>query len=124
MPAREPVIGIDLGTSYSCVAVVEKNQPMVIPNEWGEKTHASVVSFLEDGRIQVGNDPPRTGNPHAPEGRSPDCADIPFGGSSGCHHSRRHLDDVIGDDALDPREICQVRNDRCRSSHRDVPRWP
>jgi molecular chaperone DnaK len=56
MPAREPVIGIDLGTSYSCVAIVENGQPVVIANEWGEKTHASVVSFLEDGRIQVGND--------------------------------------------------------------------
>src|SRR4030042_582512 len=56
MPAREPVIGIDLGTSYSCVAMVENGRPAVIANEWGEKTHASVVSFLEDGRIQVGND--------------------------------------------------------------------
>ncbi len=56
MPAREPVIGIDLGTSYSCVAIVENGKPAVIANEWGEKTHASVVSFLEDGRVQVGND--------------------------------------------------------------------
>jgi molecular chaperone DnaK len=55
----EPVIGIDLGTSYSCVAVFENGKPVVIPNEWGERTQASVVSFYEDGRVQVGNDAKR-----------------------------------------------------------------
>jgi len=59
MPAHEPVLGIDLGTSYSCVSIVEDGQPIVIPNEWGERTQASVVSFLNDGRIQVGNDAKR-----------------------------------------------------------------
>ena len=54
--AHEPVIGIDLGTSYSCVAVVEDGQPIVIPNEWGEYTQASVVSFIDPQRVQVGND--------------------------------------------------------------------
>src|SRR5687767_14501379 len=53
--ADEIAIGIDLGTSYSCVAVVQNGEPVVIPNEWGEKTHASVVSFLEDGSVLVGN---------------------------------------------------------------------
>ncbi len=48
-------IGIDLGTSYSCVSILENGQPAVIPNEWGERTHASVVSFLEDGTVLVGN---------------------------------------------------------------------
>jgi molecular chaperone DnaK len=48
-------VGIDLGTSYSCVSVVLDGQPTVIPNEWGEMTHASVVSFLEDGSVLVGN---------------------------------------------------------------------
>src|SRR5947208_224712 len=48
-------IGIDLGTSYSCVSLIENAQPVVIPNEWGERTHASVVSFLEDGTVLVGN---------------------------------------------------------------------
>ncbi len=55
----EPVIGIDLGTSYSCVSIMMEGQPEVIPNEWGERTQASVVSFLDDGRIQVGNDAKR-----------------------------------------------------------------
>jgi len=48
-------IGIDLGTSYSCVAIVKDGVPTVLPNEWGELTHASVVSFLEDGTVLVGN---------------------------------------------------------------------
>src|SRR3954466_10787563 len=53
--ADDIAIGIDLGTSYSCVSVVQNGEPIVIPNEWGERTHASVVSFLEDGSVLVGN---------------------------------------------------------------------
>ena len=53
---RRIAVGIDLGTSYSCVAVCDENGvPQVLPNEWGERTHASVVSFLEDGTVLVGN---------------------------------------------------------------------
>src|SRR5258708_6637362 len=48
-------IGIDLGTSYSCVSLIENGAPVVIPNEWGERTHASGVSLLEDGTVLVGN---------------------------------------------------------------------
>jgi molecular chaperone DnaK len=48
-------VGIDLGTSYSCVAAVLDGAPQVIPNEWGEHTHASVVSFLPEGSVLVGN---------------------------------------------------------------------
>ncbi len=59
MAQSDVVIGIDLGTSYSCVAIVQDGQPVVLPNEWGERTHASVVSFMEDGRIMVGNDAKR-----------------------------------------------------------------
>ncbi len=53
--ADEVAIGIDLGTSYSCVSYMQDGVPTVIPNEWGERTHASVVSFLEDGTVLVGN---------------------------------------------------------------------
>jgi molecular chaperone DnaK len=53
--ADEIAVGIDLGTSYSCVAYVDGDQAVVMPNEWGERTHASVVSFLEDGTVLVGN---------------------------------------------------------------------
>jgi molecular chaperone DnaK len=55
MADGEIAIGIDLGTSYSCVSIIESGQPVVIPNEWGERTHASVVSFLDDGTVLVGN---------------------------------------------------------------------
>ncbi|OFX18892.1 MAG: molecular chaperone DnaK [Anaeromyxobacter sp. RBG_16_69_14] len=48
-------VGIDLGTSYSCVAAMLDGAPQVIPNEWGEHTHASVVSFLPEGTVLVGN---------------------------------------------------------------------
>src|SRR3954464_12729676 len=53
--AGEIAIGIDLGTSYSCVSILKDGQPMVIPNEWGERTHASVGSFLEARPVLVGN---------------------------------------------------------------------
>jgi molecular chaperone DnaK len=49
-------IGIDLGTSYSCVAAVRDGTPEVLPNEWGERTHASVVTYLPEGGVVVGND--------------------------------------------------------------------
>lgn len=53
--AGDIAIGIDLGTSYSCVSMLIDGVPRVIPNEWGELVHASVVSFLEDGTVLVGN---------------------------------------------------------------------
>src|SRR6266568_7465696 len=54
-------VGIDLGTSYSAVAVVTDTSqgPSVLPNEWGDLTHASVVSFLDDGSVLVGNEAKR-----------------------------------------------------------------
>lgn len=55
MAADEVAIGIDLGTSYSAVSVFQNGEHLVIPNEWGERTHASVVSFLDDGTVLVGN---------------------------------------------------------------------
>ncbi len=53
--SAEIAIGIDLGTSTSCVSVLQDGEAIVIPNEWGEATHASCVSFLEDGSVLVGN---------------------------------------------------------------------
>jgi molecular chaperone DnaK len=49
------VIGIDLGTTYSCVAVMEGGTPRVIENTEGRRTTASVVAFKEDGEILVGD---------------------------------------------------------------------
>jgi molecular chaperone DnaK len=48
-------IGIDLGTSNSCAAVVIDSQVEVLPNAYGENTTASVVAFAEDGSVTVGN---------------------------------------------------------------------
>ncbi len=52
----ERVIGIDLGTSNSCVAVVEGDKTVVIPDERGRKTQSSVVSFFQDNKTLVGSD--------------------------------------------------------------------
>ncbi len=48
------VIGIDLGTTNSCVSVLEGNQPVVIPNAEGGRTTPSIVGFLKDGNRIVG----------------------------------------------------------------------
>ncbi len=49
------IIGIDLGTTNSCVAVMEGNQPTVIINDEGSRTTPSVVAFTENGERKVGN---------------------------------------------------------------------
>ena len=48
------IIGIDLGTTNSCVSVMEGNEPVVIPNAEGKRTTPSVIAFVEDGEIKVG----------------------------------------------------------------------
>ena len=49
------IIGIDLGTTNSCVAVFEGNEPVVIANSEGKRTTPSVVGFVKDGERKVGD---------------------------------------------------------------------
>lgn len=60
------IIGIDLGTTNSCVAVMEGNEPVVIPNSEGKRTTPSIVAFVENGERKVGDPAKRQAitNPH------------------------------------------------------------
>ncbi|MCE1167074.1 MAG: molecular chaperone DnaK [Sphingobacteriia bacterium] len=60
------IIGIDLGTTNSCVAVMEGNEPVVIPNSEGRRTTPSIVAFTENGERKVGDPAKRQAitNPH------------------------------------------------------------
>lgn len=60
------IIGIDLGTTNSCVAVMEGNEPVVIANDEGRRTTPSVVAFLPNGERKVGDPAKRQAitNPH------------------------------------------------------------
>lgn len=60
------IIGIDLGTTNSCVSVMEGNEPVVVPNAEGKRTTPSVIAFVEGGEIKVGDPAKRQAvtNPH------------------------------------------------------------
>ncbi|MDD3280252.1 MAG: molecular chaperone DnaK [Bacteroidales bacterium] len=49
------IIGIDLGTTNSCVAVMEGNEPVVIPNSEGNRTTPSIIGFIENGERKIGD---------------------------------------------------------------------
>ena len=48
------IIGIDLGTTNSCIAIMEAEQPKVVENSEGSRTTPSVVAYLADGEIMIG----------------------------------------------------------------------
>jgi molecular chaperone DnaK len=50
------VVGIDLGTTNSCVAIMIDGQVVVIPDEQGKRIQSSIVSFMEDGSLIIGNE--------------------------------------------------------------------
>lgn len=57
--SNEPVVGIDLGTSNSVIAVIDGNQAIVIPDNKGNRIHPSVVSFHPNGTVLVGQEASR-----------------------------------------------------------------
>jgi len=62
----DKIIGIDLGTTNSCVSVMEGNEPVVISNNEGKRTTPSIVAFVENGERKVGDPAKRQAitNPH------------------------------------------------------------
>ena len=61
------IIGIDLGTTNSCVAVLEGDKPKVLENSEGARTTPSVVAYTDDGEILVGQSAKRQAVTQSPQ---------------------------------------------------------
>ena len=71
------IIGIDLGTTNSCVAIMEGGQPKVIENSEGARTTPSIIAYQEDGEILVGapdRKSTRLNSSHSQQSRMPSSA--------------------------------------------------
>jgi molecular chaperone DnaK len=84
------IIGIDLGTTNSCVAFVDNGQPQVIPNAEGSRTTPSVVSFSKDGERRVGSVAKRQGvtNPESTVFAIKRLMGLPFAADPAQKHKR------------------------------------
>jgi molecular chaperone DnaK len=84
------IIGIDLGTTNSCVAFVDNGEPQVIPNAEGSRTTPSVVSFSKDGERRVGSVAKRQGvtNPESTVFAIKRLMGLPFGAEPAQKHMR------------------------------------
>ena len=60
------IIGIDLGTTNSCVSVMEGKEPVVIPNSEGKRTTPSIVAFLDEGERKIGDSAKRQAITNSP----------------------------------------------------------
>ncbi|MBN2495724.1 MAG: Hsp70 family protein [Deltaproteobacteria bacterium] len=56
LPKSDMIMGIDLGTTYSCVAIVEDDFPKVIPSRKGQRTTPSIVALDDKGRLLIGEE--------------------------------------------------------------------
>ena len=83
------IIGIDLGTTNSCVAVFEGNEPVVIANSEGKRTTPSVVGFVENGERKIG-DPAKRQGP-SPTRRTPSTLSSVSWVRTGSRQRRRFL---------------------------------
>jgi len=99
------VIGIDLGTTNSCVAVIEGGDPVVIPNPEGGRTTPSVVAFTKDGQRLVGQVAKRQAI------TNPENTVFSIKRFMGRRHS-----EVTGEEKLVPYKVVGAPNDDCRVS--------
>ncbi len=124
------IIGIDLGTTNSCVSVMEGNEPVVIPNSEGRRTTPSIIAFLENGERKVGDPAKRQAitNPQKTiqsikrfMGKkfsevSKEASEVPYTVESGANDTPRVK---IGDRTYSPQELSAIILQKMKSTAED-----